>query len=163
MRGKIAPVLAALAVIVPSAAHAETANSSINVSANVQAACTVTSNQLAFGNIGTAQADASTSILVNCTNGTGYSIALNNGSTAGATTAARLLSGTNNGVARTIPYTIYRDANRTQLWGSDTPNLVSGIGSGVPVAVGVFGRVTPGSAGVLGVNYTDTVSVTLTY
>jgi spore coat protein U-like protein len=77
----------------------------------------------------------------------------------GATVASRLLTSG----ANTIPYTIYRDSNRTQLWGA-TANVdtQAGTGDGSVQTYTAYGRVAPVANPVVGA-YADTVSIVVTY
>ncbi len=63
----------------------------------------------------------------------------------------------------TIGYTLYRDAARTQLWGTTTgADTFAGTGAGVAQSVTVYGRVPAQATPAPGV-YADTVNVTVTY
>ncbi len=145
-----------------SESEASTATNSLPVSLTIAASCTVQSAaNLAFGSQSaiSSNLDASSAIGVVCTNATPYTVGLSAGSGTGATVASRLLT---NGAA-TIPYSIYQDVGRTQVWGA-TPSVDAegGTGTGVVQTYNAYGRVAPISAPVAG-PYSDTLSVTVTY
>ncbi|MEM7301674.1 MAG: spore coat U domain-containing protein [Pseudomonadota bacterium] len=130
--------------------------------AAVQSTCNVTSTAMDFGIASTLTSaiDTSATIQVSCTAGASYFIALNGGN-AGATdpTMRQMSLG-----AQNVTYGIYRNAARTQGWGSLVgTNTVAGSmgGSGINSHT-AYGRVpaqaTPGTG-----TYTDTIVVTLTY
>lgn len=138
-----------------------TMTASASFSATVTSKCTVVSTPLNFGVAGTLNqlVDATSTLTVLCTNGTPYSIALNAGLGAGATTAARKMTG----AGGTVSYALYQDAARTTVWGdANGVDTVSGTGTGADQDLTVYGRVpiqttpSPGS-------YNDTIVVTVTY
>jgi spore coat protein U-like protein len=164
-RQPIATVLAfssLLCGIVCSPASAATATGQFGVSLTIQAECKVqTASSLAFGSAGVIDsAITSTSALgIQCTNGTTYSVGLDPGAGTGATTAVRRLTSS----GATINYALYRDSNRTQLWGQTVgTDTYSGTGSGAVQSVTIYGAIpaqtTPASG-----SYSDTVQVTVTY
>ncbi|WP_277968048.1 Csu type fimbrial protein [Sphingomonas echinoides] len=139
--------------------QAATSNSSMAVSANVQATCAIAANPLAFGTYSSNQLDAATTIGVNCTNTTTYSVSLDTGSGTGATVAQRKMS---NG-AQTLTYTVYSDAARSTLWGSTiNTNTVAGTGTGSSQSLNVYGRIPAGQLPTPGA-YSDTLTATITY
>lgn len=158
----MAATLAVVAAAVPGAVSAATATGSFQVNMTVSGACSVVSaSDLSFGAQTTiaSNLDTSSTIAVQCTNSTPYTIGLSAGGGTGATVASRLLTA---GQA-TIPYTIYRDSNRTQLWGSTTNvDTVGGTGSGASQSYTVYGRVAPVASPAAG-SYSDTVAITVTY
>jgi len=142
-------------------ADATTTTATIAVSATVLSLCTVAALPLAFGNYSsTANSDTSTTVSVVCTNGTSYNVGLDNGTTTGATTAARLMAGSG---GNTLTYSLFKDASRTTVWGNTIgTNTTTGTGNGLLQTLTVFGRVPSGQFVAPG-GYTDTVTVTLTY
>lgn len=140
-------------------AQAATGNSTMAVSATVQATCSIAANPLAFGTYSSAQLDMSTTIAVNCTNTTNYNVSLDAGSGTGATVAQRKMS---NG-AQTLNYTVYTDAARSAVWGSTiSTNTVAGTGTGAAQTLSVYGRIPAGQLPTPGA-YADTLTATITY
>lgn len=101
-------------------------------------------------------AGAST-ILLNCTNGTNYSVGLNDGANA-SITQRRMAKG-----ADFVNYELYKEAARTSRWGAiGSGTELTGTGIGTDVALTIYGRVpaqTTPSAGA----YTDTVVATIAW
>lgn len=131
---------------------------SISVSAEVQANCLIEAGDLNFGTVGIIDqnVDAIADIAVSCTPGTGYSIALDGGiSDASEPDQRQMRSGSNS-----LTYGLYLDPQRSQPWGEGA-SVKSGEGSGSEEAVSVYGRIPPQAAAVG--SYSDTVVVTVTY
>ncbi|NRO94631.1 fimbrial major subunit CsuA/B family protein [Paraburkholderia sp. NMBU_R16] len=143
----------------PPSAVAATATATMAVSATVLATCAISAAPLAFGVYTGVQNDAATSLLVTCTNTTSYSIGLGAG-TSGGTATARQMAGT---PAGTLLYALFSDSGRTVNWG-DTggTGLVSGVGTGLPQTIPVYGRVAAGQLVAPGA-YADTITATVTY
>ncbi|MBX3457942.1 MAG: spore coat U domain-containing protein [Candidatus Paracaedibacteraceae bacterium] len=139
---------------------AATQTSNFTVTATVNANCTIVTNNLDFGNYLGAQIDASTTMTINCTNGTPYTVALNIGTGSGATYANRILTSG----ASTMNYNLFTDTVRTTVWGDGTSSsqLNNGTGSGTNQTLTVYGRL-PGSQTPTSGTYTDTVTATVTY
>jgi spore coat protein U-like protein len=159
-------LLAALAApLASSLAHAAPqATTNLNVSANVVASCTISSTNLAFGNLSTnvaANVDVAAALTINCPTGQAYAITMGNGAGVGATAAVRRMTRTSG--TETINYAIYRDAGRTQTWGSTigTDTLAS-TGTGANQTVQVYGRV-PTQSGLTAGAHTDVVVVNIDY
>lgn len=158
----IAAVCAA-ASIIPTSTFAATATGNLNVRINIQGECKVVSAaDLDFGSKGVIDAnlDQTTTLSVQCTNTTPYTVGLNAGNGAGATVAVRKMTGP---ASATINYTIYRDAARTQLWGNTAgTDTVAGTGNGAAQSITAYGRVPPQNTPAPGV-YSDVVAITVTY
>ena len=159
-------ILAALAIsfgLLPSSAWAQSAQTTMDVSATVVKACVVSATNLAFGNYDPTSAtptDASSTITVTCTPGTSFTVGLNAGTTAGTTvTSRKMASGSNR-----LDYALYSDVARTTNWGNtpgtDTPAAATASTS--PLALTVYGRIAAQQAAAVG-NYTDTVTITVSY
>jgi spore coat protein U-like protein len=127
--------------------------------------CAVTATPLAFGNYtatASSPTDAQSTVNVTCAAGLGYSIALNQGSTSGATVDDRAMS---DGGSNTLSYGLYSDSGHSTLWGDGTASTsVVGPETGDGTAQGhtVYGRIPAGQFVASG-GYTDTVTVTVTY
>ena len=151
-------LLAGLAAgIMGAAAHAATTTSQFNAQIQIQAQCVVNSpNTLDFGAQGLLNnnVDASMDFTVECTNGVGYTIALDNGANASGTTN-RMTNG-----SEFVSYETYQDAARSTVW--DASNTVTSTGTGDPQTFTVYGRVPPQTTPGVG-TYTDTVTISVTY
>lgn len=105
--------------------------------------------------LSTAREQTST-INLRCPSGTAWRVTLNNGSHA---------SGQNRRMAGPgghLGYQLYRDASRTQVWGANNPNSMSGTGNNLTQSLTVYGRVPAQPVAAPG-TYSDTVTITLTY
>jgi spore coat protein U-like protein len=153
--------VAALATVaVAHPAVASTATATMSVSATVLSACVVGATPLAFGNYTGAVSNQTANVAVTCTNGTSYTVALNNGTGSGATAALRQMTGP---ASATLGYAIYSDSARSVVWGSTTgTNTVAGTGTGLLQTITAYGQIPASQAPSPGA-YTDTVTVTLTY
>ncbi|SFN28477.1 spore coat U domain-containing protein [Variovorax sp. OV329] len=134
------------------------------VSANVVKSCLVTADPLDFGSVdGIPSAtgiNAQTNVYVTCSRPTAYRVLLipsNN-----STTGSSAMKGTIAGNTDTVPYQLYRDAARSQQWGNQTANSLTGTGNGLAQPIPVYGRV-PNIPNVRPDNYKDTVTVSVTY
>ena len=148
-------------------ASSATTTTTFAVTATVQATCSATATALAFGAYtsgGGAIANNST-ISVKCTKNTPYTIALNGGATAGGAVAQRLMASG----ANTLQYNLFTTAAFGQIFGdgSGTSKTVAGTGAGIGSAttVTVFGQLPDSAANQAAIpgNYTDTITVTVTY
>ncbi len=162
MNLKSAILAASLGLVAIPAAHAATATGSLNLSITISATCSVVSaTAIDFGTMSAiaANVDQTSTLTVNCSSTTPYNIGLSAGGGSGATVATRkMTSGAN-----TINYTLYRDAARTQVWGTTIgTDTATGTGTGANQAVTIYGRV-PSQAVPPPGTYTDTVTVTVTY
>ncbi|MGH6859584.1 MAG: Csu type fimbrial protein [Phyllobacterium sp.] len=160
MKVAIATGLAAV-LATGSPAFAVTATTDFNVQINITPECTISATDLDFGSVGliAANVDATSTITVECTTGTAYTLSLDLGDGAGATIAARKLTG----AGGTLDYNLYQDAARTQVWGLAAPaETVEGTGTGVSQALTVFGRVPPQPTPGTGI-YSDTIQAVVTY
>lgn len=149
-----------LSALLTSAVHAATVSTTFNVTATVIATCSVSATNVAFGNYGSAQLDATGTISVSCTSLAPYVVELDAGTGSGATIASRRMTGPS---SQTLTYSLYSDASRAVLWGT-TAGLqsVAGVGNGATQSLTVYGRIPaaqyPGAG-----SYSDTITVTVTY
>ncbi|WP_294910308.1 Csu type fimbrial protein [Tatumella sp. UBA2305] len=167
----IAATVTSLAAI--PASEAATVTGSLTVSATLAASCavntsttgTTTTAVLNFGTVTSMKAniDASTSstggskVTVLCSNGTGWTLAMNGGSNVSGT-QRRMLGGN----TEYVPYNLYSDSARTVAIGINTTAL-SGTGTGALQSYDIYGRIPAGSTLTTPGAYTDTVTMTLTY
>jgi spore coat protein U-like protein len=154
-------LILALAAAAPTL-RAATDDAVFTVSATVISACAISATDLDFGNydpVAGTDVDATSSIDIACTLGSPYSVALNAGTTPGATVATRLLTdGTD-----TLTYNLYSDASRTTVWGETIgTNVVTGNGSGATQTLTVYGRLD-GGQNVPAATFSDTVTATVTF
>lgn len=148
-----------------SPANAGTVNSSLGSSVLVTSACTVSGSTLNFGNalnpVNAAAVDATSTLTVQCTATTPYTLSLNAGVNAGSATnfAGRVLKSG----SYALPYQLYVDSGRSSVWGNGTASATySGLGSGNTQSVTIYGRL-PSLTGMPPGVYTDTVTVTISY
>jgi spore coat protein U-like protein len=163
MPSREAFALAALISIASSGADASTQSTTFSVTATVLASCSVSAGTLAFGSYtptSGSPSDASSTLNVVCTNGTTYTVALDGGATAN-NVAARQMNDTN---SHMLAYGIYKDSARATIWGDGTGSTVtqSGTGTGALQPFTAYGRVAASQFASAG-NYTDTVTVTVSY
>ena len=115
------PVAAMLVALLPAAAGAAHQTATFDVSATVVDDCTISADNLDFGDLGilTTSVDADADIRVLCTTGTKYTIALDAGSGSGSTVQDRQMA---NG-PDALKYQIYRDVACAQVWGDVPPPI----------------------------------------
>lgn len=146
----------------------------LTVSATVINNCSVSATAVNFGGgvgVLTSTLTAAGTITAVCTNNDGYTIALNKGTTSGASLADRQMAGSGSAVVHyqlftptTITSSGGSGCNYTTVWGDATSgtSLVSGTGTGVAQNFTVCGQVqaqtTPAPN-----TYSDTILVTVTY
>jgi spore coat protein U-like protein len=142
-------------LLTSSAALAATVTGTFQVTAEVQAQCEVdtTTTDMDFGIIDvSANTDATSTLAYRCTAGTQPIAAL----------GYSQMTGTGGNLA----YTLYQDSGYGQVWNdTNTVTLDPASGFGTVDSVTVYGRVTALNASAAGVgnDYTDTVTVTLTF
>jgi len=149
------PAILAAFFISPTVSFAATDVSTMSVSATVISGSIISVGNLNFGvsNTAVANVDAAADIIVNVSTGVPYTIALDGG--ANAVGGNRYMS---NG-ASTLLYALYTDAARTLPWLVN--GTVSGSGSNTGQTITVYGRLP--NTGINTGNFSDTVTVTLTY
>lgn len=170
---KLLLTFAATTVFAVPAVQAATATGTLTVKATIAASCTVnisstgttTDAVLDFGTVSSfaANVDASTStsggskIGVLCNNGTAWSLAMNSGNN--FTGTQRQMAG---GSAEYIPYDLYSDSGYTTAIGIDS-TVLSGTGTGTAQTYDIYGRIPAGSTLPSVGNYSDIVTMTVTY
>lgn len=162
-RDLLGPAIWLAALLVPAGLGAQTATDSFEVRITIAAECQITSTEtLDFGSVGVLNTaiDATATLQVTCTNSTPYDIGLDAGLGLGATTAARLMTG---GGGAQVGYQLFRDPARTAGWGDTIgANTQTSTGTGSAQSFTVYGRVAAQATPAPG-NYSDTVTVTVTY
>jgi len=156
MSRKALPFIVPLLALAAGSAMAASTSTTFTVSATVVASCSVSATNLAFGSYtGSAHVDQTSTVSVTCTNGTDYSVALNDGANASGSTRRMVSSGSNY-----LSYEMYSDAGRTTVWNAAAQ--VTGTGNGAAQSLTVYGRIPSGQSVPAG-SYSDTVQVTVTY
>ena len=128
--------------------------------------CLISAEDMNFGTFelnDTTDQQTTSDILVRCTNGTGYSVALSTGS--GSYTNRELLNGSDK-----LLYNLYTNATYSVVWGDDTGDTdkVSGLGTGMGIAnlqtLKVHGRILGSeNLGAKPGAYTSNIVATITY
>ena len=165
---------AAFAVTSAGAAFAGTATATLNVTANIDASCTISATPVAFGAYNPASATAhyaSGTVTVGCVKGSVPTVALDGGQNQGATvversmkhaTAADLLSYSLFKPTAAAPNTACTNAE-TDAWGTDPAQRFSPTGVALTGSVyNVCGKISAGqdvSAGA----YSDVVTATVEF
>ena len=156
MRRLIALAILGIFFLGTGSTQAATVNSSIALSVNVLPSCTVSSSAVAFGDYTPlTSASRQGTLTVNCSSGTIYAVALNEGG-AGDGTSRHMVRAD----GATIAYDLYSDSAHTQRWGSGA-NSQAGTGSGADKTMTVYAAIPP-SAAPAG-NYSDNVTVMVSY
>jgi spore coat protein U-like protein len=110
---------------------------------------------MGFGNYTGVVATASSTLTVQCTNSTPYTVALNAGTSSGSTVTGRKMTGA---VGVFLNYGLFSDA--TYQTNFVATGNITGNGSGQPITV--YGSVPAGQYVAPGA-YTDTITATVTY
>ena len=161
-------VFAASVAIGLASFSAQATNKTANflVSLTVQSDCSISATALPFGNATSALATTAithnSSVIVTCSNGTTYSVALDKGTTTGSAVTARLLAGTGSN-SQTVGYQLFSDVGLSAIWGDATGGApVTGTGTGSAVPITVYGQV-PAQPIPLADNYSSTETATITF
>lgn len=159
---KFAAVLLAGTLLVSGTAHGAQSQTTLQVTASVASSCSMTTSNVAFGAYDPLSALPTTAtggVTVTCTLAAAYTVGLSAGNASGATvTTRKMTSGAN-----TLNYALYRDVTRLQNWGTTIgTDTTAGIGTGLPITHSVYGVIPAQQAAANG-NYSDTITVTLTY
>lgn len=123
--------------------------------------CSIVADDMAFGSRSTLAGgvSAAAGIRLTCTSSTPWSVGIDGGSS-GDPANRRMRR---NGIGpQSVGYGLYRNAARTQLWGNTPATSVTGVGTGVQVALTAYGQVPAQALPLVG-NYLDTVVVTVTF
>ena len=136
---------------------AASGTSSFDVNVQVLATCSISASNMTFSSITTgttSNTDATSSLTVNCSNGTPYTIALGNGNNYSG--GRRMTNGTTN-----INYYLYSDSGRSTQWNSASTQ--TGTGSGSDQSFNIYGRIPSGQSVPFTGAYSDTIIATVTY
>ncbi|HTF95131.1 MAG TPA: spore coat U domain-containing protein [Cellvibrio sp.] len=163
-------------LIVPLS-QAATVNGTLGITAIVGSGCQVNNSNvtagvvdfgsLDFGSINTIGAqniDAQTtgngsgSIVMECSGGTSFSIAIDNGQHFGS--GSRSMANAGN-ASILLSYTLYQNAARTIPWTNASP--LATTASGAADTFHVYGRIPGGQSGITSGTYNDTVQVVINW
>lgn len=164
MNFKLLSVAAATALCFSLSANAAgTSTADFQVKITITESCdmkTVAPTDVDFGSVvrGVAAADVQGKLVVNCSQGTSYQVALSDGANASGPGARRMAQGTN-----FVAYNLFKDATYSTPWTASDTGLQTGVGTGANVDVPVYARVPAGATNVPAGDYLDTVRATLTY
>lgn len=159
-----------LIALLPLSAVAGNASDNFQVTLTITGACSLVANDLDFGtNNGAiaANIDKTSTLIANCTNGTPYSIGLDNGIGFNATASVRKM--TNSADSSTVNYSLYTSTGRTTVWDNNCTAIPAGsscvgqTGNGGDQTINVYGRVPGGQSSVTIGTYVDTVVAKLTF
>lgn len=144
------------------AANAAVTTTTFPVTATVGSACSVAAANLDFGTynpLSPSPTSATTTITIQCTLLSAYTIGLNAGTGSGATVAVRKMTK----VADTLNYSLYQDAAHSLVWGETIGiDTVAGVGTGLATPTTVYGLI-PASQSVNTGAYADTITVSVNY
>lgn len=149
---------------IATSAQAAEASTDFDVTITITAICditTVAATDVNFGSVASSavNTDNAGSLTVNCTPGTAYNIALNEGGNGTTANDRAMGNGTD-----LVPYQLYRQAARGagDIWGETIgTDTMAGTGTGATQAYPVFGRVP--SANFPAGTYNDVVTATVIY
>lgn len=152
-------LLAVVLVVVSSPIYAVNQESSeFNVRITIKESCNISTadgSELDFGTIdrSSKDANANNNLAVTCTQGTPYRVALQ---------SPRLMINTkiNN---LSIPYMLYQDANQSKPFGYDIQDAYSNTGTGNTQKIPVWGQVKQTDTNVPAGQYSDKVTVAISY
>jgi spore coat protein U-like protein len=163
-------VIACLLAGAPVVAQAGTSTAVLSVSIVITASCTINPATLTFAptpgtSLVTTAVNGSSTVLVTCTSGSPYSIAMDNGSNASGS-QRRMISGSN-----FLNYNLYVDPAHTLPWSTatgagtctTTGNCYLGTGNGSPQSIDIYGVVPVTATAPPSGTYTDTVTMTITF
>jgi len=169
-RNYFVPISAGLMLALAGSAQAAgTKTATFAVNATVASNCFITTTPLAFGSYdGTAAIDSNATVVVRCSKNAGYQIALDAGTTAGASLGQRLLAGP---LGETLQYNLFTTVGQGTIWGNNAGGTgwVTGTGGGLGVANQVTHTVygnLPNNATNQGAGvgaYSDLITATITY
>jgi spore coat protein U-like protein len=143
----------------------QTETTNFTVRAVVLKACPIGSTTLNFGNYSSNAALPGTSTIhVNCTSTTPYTVALNVGLGAQATFAGADGRKMTSGINR-LGYNLYTANDHGIVWGDQTggTQIVNGTGSGNNQDIIVYGQIPAGQNVPPANDYQDTITATITF
>lgn len=155
-----------------TAAAANPATGSFNVTANVQGSCRVTAtSDIAFGTYDPADVNASTpldqngSVSVRCVKGIAANVALDQGQNGSGTCTVPARAMKEATSSELLAYEIYSDSGHANVWGCATSNDVNftAAASNADTVLTTYGRIPAGQDVGLGAAFSDVVQVSVTF
>jgi len=130
----------------------------IDIGLQVLDECTIATHDIDFGTTGLIpnNIDTSTTVDIECTDGTAYAIGLDQGGNDNSG-VRRLKSGSNY-----VNYDLSSQSDYSATWGNTATHTVTGIGTDSPVQIPLYARVLQHQNVPIG-TYTDTVTATIWY
>ena len=163
-RGLMDLSVAVMACVGASGPKAATQNDSFDVTATIVASCSITANDLAFGNydpLSVTDLDQTATISVTCSSGATYDIQLSAGLSGNV--AARTMDDDATGT-NLLNYSLFIDSGRTNNWGvTNGTDTYQGTGTGAAQVVTVYGRIPAGQTTPPVGTYADTITATIEY
>lgn len=134
------PVSLGAAVLATWSGACMAGDPTLGIHATVTKNCTVAALPLMFGTVSdNVTVLAQTRVFVNCTPGTAYTVTMDNGLWV-KNGQRRMIDPFSNGVRQYLDYEIYRNAARTQRWGSTAATGVTGVAGAAQVTLFAYGR-----------------------
>jgi len=155
-------ILLIAAAALAAAPFGASAQNTMTVNAEVDWTCHLAALPLMFGTVSILfpTANAQASIFVDCTPNTAFAVTIDNGQNANG--AQRRMARIGPGFGTYMNYEIYRDAARTQRWGTSVGQTVNRVApADGKVTLYAYGR-TSGTFIAAG-PFEDTVTITLTF
>ncbi len=160
----LAAPIVAMGLFGVSEIKAATQTDNFDVTATIIASCTITANDLAFGNYDPLSAtplDQTSTINVTCSNGADYDIQLSGGLSTDVN-ARTMDDNATSGFF--LNYSLFYDAGRTNNWGvTNGTDTYQGTGTGSAQTITVYGRIPAGQTTPPVGDYTDTITATIEY
>jgi spore coat protein U-like protein len=157
--------LALVATLASGSATADDLTEDLTVSATFRNECFLLVNDIGGGEYGSlgngTQGFSNGALLVRCNAGTAYSIVPGDGAHYGQALGEPTKRAVSDGAGNFIAYGLFKDPGATQTWGAGA-DLIEGVGTGENQQLGV-GYAFYNINKVPGGDYSDTVSVTLTF
>lgn len=163
MKLRHAGLLAGLSYLALTAAcEAATSSATLGVSVTISASCAAGASTMNFGSASTGpgDTDATGTVTVTCTKNAAFNVGLDSGQGSTLVTSRKMK---NTLTTDLLNYSLYRDASRTQNWGTTLgTDTLALTGTGIAQSIPVYGRV-PGGQVVPAGSYADTVNMTVSY
>lgn len=153
--------------LMPMVAVGASTTSAVTSTASVLPACRALAvGAMSFGsyNLTTVDTVASATFTVQCSDSASISVALDRGVSAGSSINSRRMS---DGRGNTLSYQLYTAADRLSIWGDGSAGntTVTALGRGLDSTLlfTVYGVIPAGQSSVVPGQYSDTITITLTY